>query len=87
MGLGEGQNFLNWCQDRDACGANVWNASAERLVGLVRAVGWYSGRALAGSRTFQIPLLYITVSLSLAVHFLTPTYINIQRHVLVCSFK
>lgn len=46
-----------------------------------------SGRALAGSRTFQIPLLYITVSFSLAVHFLTPTYINIQRHVLVCSFK
>lgn len=40
-GQGSGRaEFQDRCRDRDACGANVWDASAGWLFGLIRAVGW-----------------------------------------------
>lgn len=39
-GLGKGRIF------RDACGANVWNASAGRLVGLIRGLASLSDPSL-----------------------------------------
>lgn len=45
-GQGSGRaEFQDRCRDRDACGANVWDASAGWLFGLIRAVGWLLWRS------------------------------------------